>query len=78
MKKTKTKTAARSRRVGLTAELPEEWADAVHNRKVRDAKRRRFRTAELTDVEAERIAGSRMDPRHTSLNKLLEQGRPTR
>jgi len=38
--------------------------------------RRRFRTADLTDVEAERIARSRMDPRHASLNKL-ENGEET-
>ena len=34
--------------------------------------RRRFRTAELSDEEAERIAASRMDPRHDHLNTLLD------
>jgi hypothetical protein len=34
--------------------------------------RRRFLTAELSDEEAERIAASRMDPRHDPLNKLLD------
>jgi hypothetical protein len=34
--------------------------------------RRRFRTAELSDEEAERIASSRMDPRHDHLNQLLD------
>jgi hypothetical protein len=34
--------------------------------------RRRFLTAELSDEEAERIAASRMDPRHDHLNKLLD------
>jgi hypothetical protein len=34
--------------------------------------RRRFLTAELSDEEAERIASSRMDPRHDHLNKLLD------
>ena len=35
--------------------------------------RRRFQTAELSDEDAERIAASRMDPRHDHLNRLLEQ-----
>lgn len=34
--------------------------------------RRRFKTAELTDEEVERIASSRMDPRHDHLDKLLD------
>jgi hypothetical protein len=34
--------------------------------------RRRFRTAELSDGEAERIASSRMDSRHDHLNELLD------
>ncbi len=34
--------------------------------------RRRFRTAELSDEEAERIASSRMDSRHDHLNELLD------
>jgi hypothetical protein len=34
--------------------------------------RRRFLTAELSDEETERIASSRMDPRHDHLNKLLD------
>lgn len=34
---------------------------------------RRFRTAELSDEEFERIAASRMDPRHDHLDKLLDQ-----
>lgn len=34
--------------------------------------RRRFLTAELSDEEAERIASSRMDPRHDHLDKLLD------
>ena len=34
--------------------------------------RRRFKTAELSDEEAERIASSRMDKRHDHLNKLLD------
>ena len=34
--------------------------------------RRRFRTAELSDEEAERIASSRMDSRHDHLDKLLD------
>jgi hypothetical protein len=34
--------------------------------------RRRFLTAGLSDEEAERIASSRMDPRHDHLNKLLD------
>lgn len=34
--------------------------------------RRRFLTADLSDDEAERIALSRMDPRHNHLNKLLD------
>jgi hypothetical protein len=34
--------------------------------------RRRFQTAELSDEEAERIASSRMDPRHDHLNNLLD------
>jgi hypothetical protein len=34
--------------------------------------RRRFRTAELSDEEAERIAASRMDSRHDHLNTLLD------
>ena len=34
--------------------------------------RRRFVTAELTDEEVERIAASRMDPRHCHLNALLD------
>jgi hypothetical protein len=33
--------------------------------------RRRFLTAELSDEEAERIAASRMNPRHDHLDKLL-------
>ena len=33
--------------------------------------RRRFRTADLTDEEAERIAQSRMDPRH-DLRKIRQ------
>jgi len=33
---------------------------------------RRFLTAELSDEEAERIASSRMDPRHDHLDKLLD------
>jgi HTH-type transcriptional regulator / antitoxin HigA len=35
--------------------------------------RRRFLTAALSDEEAERIASSRMDPRHDHLDKLLDQ-----
>jgi hypothetical protein len=35
-------------------------------------KRRRFRTAELSDAEVEQIAATRMDPRHDHLNKLLD------
>lgn len=34
--------------------------------------RRRFATSELSDEEMERIASSRMDPRHDKLDKLLE------
>jgi hypothetical protein len=34
--------------------------------------RRHFLTAKLSDEEAERIAASRMDPRHGHLNKLLD------
>jgi len=34
--------------------------------------RRRFQTVDLTDEEAERIASTRMDPRHDHLNKLLD------
>jgi PHD/YefM family antitoxin component YafN of YafNO toxin-antitoxin module len=34
--------------------------------------RRRFQTVDLTDDEAERIASTRMDPRHDHLNKLLD------
>ena len=34
--------------------------------------RRRFHTADLSDEEAERIASSRMEPRHEHLNKLLD------
>jgi hypothetical protein len=34
--------------------------------------RRRFKTAELPDEEAERIASSRLDKRHDHLNKLLD------
>ncbi len=34
--------------------------------------RRRFRTAELSDEEAERIASSRMDSRHDHLDELLD------
>jgi hypothetical protein len=34
--------------------------------------RRRFVTAELSDEEAERIASSRMDPRHDHLDRLLD------
>lgn len=33
--------------------------------------RRRFQTSELSDEEVERIASSRMDPRHEHLNELL-------
>jgi hypothetical protein len=33
--------------------------------------RRRFRTAELSDDEVERIASVRMDSRHDPLNKFL-------
>ena len=36
------------------------------------AMRRRFLTAELSDEEAERIASSRMEPRHDHLDKLLD------
>ncbi len=35
-------------------------------------KRRRFRTAELSDEEVEQIASARMDPRHDHLNTLLD------
>ena len=35
--------------------------------------RRRFKTADLTDEEVERIASSRMDPRHDHLDKLLDK-----
>jgi hypothetical protein len=34
--------------------------------------RRAFLTAELSDEEFERIASSRMDPRHDHLDKLLD------
>jgi hypothetical protein len=34
--------------------------------------RRRFRTAELSEEEAERIASWRMDSRHDHLNELLD------
>lgn len=34
--------------------------------------RLRFRTAELSDEEADRIAAARMDPRHDPLNQLLD------
>ena len=34
--------------------------------------RQRLQTADLSDQEAERIASSRMDPRHDRLNKLLD------
>ena len=34
--------------------------------------RQRFRTVELSDEEAERIASSRMDACHDQLNRLLE------
>jgi hypothetical protein len=40
-------------------------------RKLR-AMRRRFLTAELSDEEAQRMASSRMDPRHNHLDKLLD------
>lgn len=40
-------------------------------RKLKDM-RRRFLTAALSEEEAERIASSRMDPRHDHLNKLLD------
>lgn len=36
------------------------------------AMRRRFRTAELSDEEAEQIASARMDTRHNHLDKLLD------
>ena len=32
--------------------------------------RRRFRTEQLSDKQSERIASSRMDPRHDDLDKL--------
>jgi hypothetical protein len=37
--------------------------------KITKRTRRRFRTEDLTDEEIERIAQSRMDPRHATLNK---------
>jgi len=36
------------------------------------AMRRRFKTAELTDEEMERIASAKMDARHEGLNALLD------
>jgi hypothetical protein len=36
---------------------------------------RRFLTTELSDEEAERIAASRMDKRHTHLDALLDEKR---
>jgi len=35
-------------------------------------RRRRFRTEALSNAQAERIASSRMDPRHGRLNDLLD------
>jgi hypothetical protein len=35
-------------------------------------RRRVFRTADLSQEEAEAIFSSRMDPRHDHLNKLLD------
>lgn len=34
--------------------------------------RRRFQTAELSDEEVDRIAATRMDPRHDHLDKMLD------
>jgi hypothetical protein len=47
---------------------PDEYEEL---RKLRGM-RRRFLTAELSDAEVDRIASSRMDPRHDHLNKLLD------
>ena len=51
-------------------------AVAVKRAPLRELKldqRRRFSTGELSDEEAERIASSRMNPRHNNLNKLLDR-----
>jgi uncharacterized protein (DUF2384 family) len=47
---------------------PQEYEELLKLRSMR----RRFRTAELSDEEAERIASARMDPRHDHLNGLLD------
>ena len=47
---------------------PHEYEELVKLK----AMHQRFLTAELSEEEAERIASSRMDPRHDHLDKLLD------